>query len=94
MGQVQGLKPGQTVDVFFPCGLSLDEGVSRATKWWNEIGRIILKQAWEKAETAKDGEISKNDGIHRGLLFDQLNTREQHKVVMCWYQNSWKVNGV
>ena len=31
IGQVQGLKPGQTVDVFFPCGLSLDEGVSRAT---------------------------------------------------------------
>ena len=93
MGQIQGLKPGQKVDIEFPDGLSLDEGVGRASAWWNEIGRIILKQAWEQAETAKNGEISKNDGIHRGLLFDQLNTREQHKIVMQWYEHSWKVNG-
>lgn len=93
MGHIEGLKPGQKVDIEFPCGLSLDEGVGRAKEWWNETGRIILKQAWEQAETANDGDISKNDGIHRGLLFEQLNTREQHKVVMAWYENHWKING-
>ena len=87
------LKPGQKVGIEFPCGLSLDEGVGKATKWWNEIGRIIMKQAWEQAETANDGDISKNDGIHRGLLYDQLNTREQHKIVMTWYQKKWLVDG-
>ena len=90
---VNQLKPGQKVEIEFPCGLSLDEGASRAEKWWNEVGRIIMKQAWEQAETANDGDISKNDGIHRGLLFKQMNTREQHKVVMTWYQKKWLVDG-
>lgn len=84
---LSSIKPGQKLEIEFPNGMSLDEGVGRAEQWWNDVGRIIMKQAWEQAETANDAEISKNDGIHRGLLFKQLNTREQHKVVMCWYQN-------
>ena len=89
---MRNIRPGETAIIEFPCGLSLEEGVEKASKWWNEVGRIILKQAWDQAETANDADISKNDGIHRGLLFHQLNTREQHKVVMNWYNTKWCVD--
>lgn len=88
----RNIRPGETATIEFPCGLSLDEGVERASKWWNEVGRIILKQAWDQAEIANDGDISKNDGIHRGLLFHQMNTREQHKVLISWYNTKWRVD--
>lgn len=83
------VKPGQKLEIEFPDGLSLDEGVGRATEWWNDVGRIIMKQAWEQAEKANDEEMSANDGLHRALLFNQLNVREQHKVVMMWYRHKW-----
>lgn len=85
--QFEGYKPGGLLHVQFPNGMSLTEGVERSSEWWDEVGRIIVLKSFEESTNADDANRSNGDGIMRGLLFDQLNTREQHKVVSNWYEN-------
>lgn len=71
----------------FPNGMTIEEGTERAGKWWDEKGRIIILKAFEQSEAANDADRSSDDGLMKGLLFEQLNVREKHKVVTNWYDN-------
>lgn len=66
----------------FPNGMTLEEGVVRAEKWWNEKGREIITRMFEGEPTNE----KHNEGYMSGAKFEDLPLKDQHKIVSTWYK--------
>ena len=68
----------------FPNGLSLEEGVQRASTWWNDVGRNVIPQMLGEEQPLDSA--APGYGIMSGVEYMSLTTAEQHKVLMAWYK--------
>lgn len=86
-------------------GMSADEAVSRARRWWNEIGRGLVPLAFNQEEfdkamtAAKPGlplmktrgtERTVPSGILNGLPWDELQQWEQVQITSQWLSDHVK----